>query len=145
VEYWTTSNIHIWTSAIYILSVFFLSTLRPCCRISYLLLHVYTKRVIAWILSLAIHHIALASSCNMIYCSGQYYYYLNIKILKFYENFLKIYIILKFVENFEILYFWVLFFFWNFRNFEILWICWNLESMSLRVQYDVLRGTIFMQ
>ena len=52
------------------------------------------------------------------------YYYLNIKILKFYENwnlwnFMKI---LKSYENFEFL--WI---FGNFWNLEIFWKFWNFE------------------
>jgi hypothetical protein len=55
------------------------------------------------------------------------YYYLNIKILKFYEswniwNFKKK---LKSYENFEFLNSFNFLIFWNFLNFEILWKLWN--------------------
>ena len=79
------------------------------------------------------------------------YYYLNIKILKFYErwnfrnfwkfwnlNFFEIFEVLTFFENFEILnlnlkknYFRILNFFENFRNFEIFWNFWNFEIFEV--------------
>jgi hypothetical protein len=84
------------------------------------------------------------------------YYYLNIKILKFYENWC-----LKYFEKFEILWkfeiwnfwiFWSFHIFWkfwtlnfkffffilefwifflNFRNFEIFWNFWNFENFEV--------------
>ena len=62
------------------------------------------------------------------------YYYLNIKILKFYENWC-----LKYFEKFEILWKFEIWNFWIFWSFHIFWKFWTLNFFYFFFYFRILK------